>query len=80
MAGPKSRGMHKKTWDECASRDLRSLNLKAKWAQDRSKWRAHLEGTIQTVSSEYGTTDVKPMTILIMMSRATVRAYGCILF
>ena len=51
VAGPKSRGRHKKTWDECVRHDLRSLNLKAEWAQDRTKWRAHLEGTVQPVLS-----------------------------
>jgi len=51
VAEPKSRAGTKKTWDECASQDLHSLNFEAKWAQDRSKSRAHLGGTVQPVLS-----------------------------
>jgi len=44
VAGPKSRDRHKKTWDECSRQDLRTLNLKAEWAQDRTKWRSSFGG------------------------------------
>jgi len=39
VAGPKGRGRSRKTWGECVRQDLQSLNLKAEWAQDRTKWK-----------------------------------------
>ncbi len=40
VAGPKSKGRHKKTWDECVRQDLHTLNLNflnSEWAQDRTR-------------------------------------------
>jgi len=51
VAGSKSKGWHKKTWDECVRQDLRTLNLKAEWVQDRKKWRSSFGGNRATCAS-----------------------------
>jgi len=45
------RGGTKKKWDECSRQDLRTLNLKAEWAQDRTKWRSSFGGNRPTWAS-----------------------------
>jgi len=50
-AGPKGRGRSKKTWSECVRQDLQSLNLKAEWAQDRTKRKGLFGGNHPTRAS-----------------------------
>ncbi len=51
VAGPKGRGRSRKTWGECVRQDLQSLNLKAEWAQDRTKWKGLFGGNRPTRAS-----------------------------
>ena len=44
VMGAKCRGRLKKTLGECVRQDLKSLFLKAEWAQDRLKWRGLIMG------------------------------------
>ena len=40
VAGTKSKGRSRKTWEECVKKDLNCRSLKAEMAQDRSNWRS----------------------------------------
>jgi len=43
------------SWLRCYNQDLHSLNLKAEWAQDRTKWKGSVVGNSLTrVSMENG--------------------------
>jgi hypothetical protein len=44
VAGHRSRGRGKKTWNECIVKDMRKMGLKKEDAQDRSVWRTGILG------------------------------------
>jgi hypothetical protein len=39
VAGTKSKGRSRKTWNECVEHDLKSKHLKAEMAYDWNQWR-----------------------------------------
>ena len=51
VAGTKSKGRSRKTWDECVKKDLDCRSLKAGMAQDRSNWRGLIGGQRPTRAS-----------------------------
>ena len=44
MDGARGAGRGKKTWIQCLAKDMKDLKLKAKDAQDRTKWRVAIHG------------------------------------
>ena len=51
VVGPKGKGRSRKTWRQCVDHDLLAWNLKAEWAQDRSKWNGLIKGNRPTRAS-----------------------------
>ena len=51
VAGTKSKGRSRKTWEECVKKDLNCRSLKAEMAQDRSNWRSLIGGQRPTRAS-----------------------------